>query len=152
MGFPLIYQGAGMVPLRKILAPFNSDPDWADPSVTEPDSVDPGPGGQHVTWITSGYGPVLPSRVGLAFSFMAGLTRLTGGTATLSEFVVVSKESLNAAEGAVVVNETVVGASLGIIWTMSNLGAIPHGIRLSTIAAPAGATVLAIGLMELPKR
>lgn len=146
----LRYNGAGPNFARLIIAPFDDDPDWADPSVPRPDEV---------CWLMD-YGVYVPRRAVLTFAFFnAGGAEVSGGTANMYEFHVMPATAFfppagapTDAPGCVRKGETVVAADLAKVWVMTNVGPVLHGIRLSAIQAPPTAAVLKISVMELPRQ
>lgn len=148
----LRYTGGGPNFFRAILAPFDPDPDWADPTVPRP-STDVN-AATHVCWLMD-FGSFVPRRAVLSFAFFNNLgAELSGGTANMYEFHVLPPSAFQLEASAPTVvrkGESVAAATLAKDWVMTNVGPVPHGIRLDTIVAPAGAVVLKISVMELPQ-
>lgn len=155
-----LYQGPDPMFVREILEPFEDDPDWSSPSEPEPEDK---------VWATAQFlrGRVTPlTKIAIFFAFTdEDGAQVLGGTCTFETFVFLPRGAFSLPLGD---GDTGAGRRMYFKTgenATSEGSPVPHpmgvpivvdvakhekmGVRLSSIAAPAGATRLAIAIQEL---
>lgn len=144
----LLYVGPGCNPARTIRAPFSDDPDWENPAVDAPTSG---------CWAMA-LALAVPSKAVITFAFYdAGDLQVLGGTANAYEFYVTPPfgfgfGTTSTTRPVVTKGQVVVGMDLRKGWLATIVGPQPHGLRLSSIVAPAGAIKLCVSVQQRPPR